>query len=162
MCKQRSKLKTSTLIQVSYPALHIVWKYLHSLHYTLSWQLKNRVIIRLKFILFKSNLENSSSHENSLNWAAYTHGGENLTTLLVKYFNDLPGVQRSERNRNEVTFFYVGDVLRMHLGSKYANFQEKIFPETSWRRLFHSFDRFDNSKYNEMVSWFGVWSVLFS
>ena len=63
-----------------------------------------------------------------------THGGENLTTLLVKYFNDLPGVQRSERNRNEVTFFYVGDVLCIHLGSKYADFQEKIFPETSWRK----------------------------
>ena len=64
----------------------------------------------------------------------FTHGGENLTTLLVKYFNDLPGVQRSERNRNEVTFFYVREDLCIHLGSKYADFQEKIFPETSWRK----------------------------
>ena len=64
----------------------------------------------------------------------YTRG-ENLTTLLVKYFNDLPGVQRSERNRNKVTFFYVGDVLCIHLGTTYANFQEKNFPETSGRKF---------------------------
>ena len=60
-------------------------------------------------------------------WAAdrtNTHGGENLTTPLVKYFNDLLGVQTSERNRDEVTFFYDGDVLCIHLGSKYADFQE--------------------------------------
>ena len=47
----------------------------------------------------------------------HTHGGKNVTTLLVKYFNDLPGVQRSERNRNEVTFFYVGDLFCIHLGT---------------------------------------------
>ena len=64
----------------------------------------------------------------------FTHGGENLTTLLVKYFNDLLGVQTSQRNRDKVTFFFVEDVLCIHLGSKYANFQEKIFPETSWRK----------------------------
>ena len=56
----------------------------------------------------------------------FTHGGENLTTLLVKYFNDLLVAQTSERNRNEVTFFYVGDVLCIHLGSKYVDCQEKI------------------------------------
>ena len=54
-----------------------------------------------------------------------THGGENLTTLLAKYFNDLLGDERSERSRDEVTFFSVGDVLSVHLGSKYADFQEK-------------------------------------
>ena len=53
----------------------------------------------------------------------YTHGGVNLTTLLVKYFNDLLGSQKSVGNMDEVTFFYVGDVLCIHLGSKYANFQ---------------------------------------
>ena len=47
------------------------------------------------------------------------------TTLLVKYFNDLLGVQSSDRSRGEVTFFYVGTVLCIHLGSKYADFQEK-------------------------------------
>ena len=50
------------------------------------------------------------------------------------YFNDLLDAQRSERNRNEVTFFYVWDVLCIHLSSKYADFQEKIFSETSWRK----------------------------
>ena len=60
-----------------------------------------------------------------------THGSENLTTLLVKYFNDLLGDQSSERSRDEVTFFYVGDVLCIHLGTTYANFQEKTTPETS-------------------------------
>ena len=65
----------------------------------------------------------------------YTHGGENLTTLLVKYFNDLLGVQSSERSRDEVTFFYVGDVLCIHLGSKYADFQEKIFAEISGKKF---------------------------
>ena len=69
-----------------------------------------------------------------IKWRVYTHGGENLTTLLVKYFNDLLGIQTSERNMYKVTFFFVGDVLCIHLGSKYANFQEKIFPETSWRK----------------------------
>ena len=64
-----------------------------------------------------------------------THRGENLTTLLVKYFNDLLGVHWSERSKDAVTFFYDGDVLCIHLGSKYANFQEKIFPETLHRRM---------------------------
>ena len=29
----------------------------------------------IKSILFKGNLENSSSHKNFLNWAAYLHAG---------------------------------------------------------------------------------------
>ena len=66
----------------------------------------------------------------------HTHGGENLTTLLVKYFNDLLGDQSSERSRDEVTFFYVGVVLCIHLGSKYADFQEKIFADISGEKFF--------------------------
>ena len=65
----------------------------------------------------------------------YTHGGENLTTLLVKYFNDLLDDQSSERSRDEVTFFYVGDVLCIHLGSKYANFQEKNLRGDFWKKV---------------------------
>ena len=64
----------------------------------------------------------------------YTHGGENLTTLLVKYFNDLLGVQRSERSKDEVTFFFDGVVLCIPLGSKYADLQQKISPDTSCRK----------------------------
>ena len=37
----------------------------------------------------------------------------------------------SGRARNEVTYFYVGDLFCIYLGSVYANFQEKILPETS-------------------------------
>ena len=63
-----------------------------------------------------------------------THGSRYLTTLLVKYINDLLDGESSERSRNEVTFFYVGGVLCIHLGSKYADFQEKIFAEISGKK----------------------------
>ena len=48
-----------------------------------------------------------------------------LHTLLVKYYNDLLGRQNTERGMDEVTFFYVGDLFCIYLGTKYANFQEK-------------------------------------
>ena len=54
-----------------------------------------------------------------------------LNTLLIKYYNDLLGRQNSERGMDEVTFFYVGDLFFIHLGTKYANFQEKIPAEIS-------------------------------
>ena len=41
------------------------------------------------------------------------------------YFNELPDGQSTERSRDEVTYFYVGDILCINLGTKYANFQEK-------------------------------------
>ena len=37
---------------------------------------------------------------------------------------------------NEVSYFYVGDVFCIHLGTKYANFQEKIFAEISHNLCF--------------------------
>ena len=58
-----------------------------------------------------------------------THRVILLHTLLVKYYNDLFGRQNSERGMDEVTFFYVGDLFCIHLGTKYANFQEKISAE---------------------------------
>ena len=61
----------------------------------------------------------------------HTDGLIKLFTLLVKYYNDLLGRQSSERGMNEVTFFYVGDLFCIHLGTKYANFQEKISSEKS-------------------------------
>ena len=36
-----------------------------------------------------------------------------LHTLLVKYYNDLLDRQSSELSRDEVTYFYVGDVTTM-------------------------------------------------
>ena len=41
----------------------------------------------------------------------------------------------SGRAKNEVTYFYVGDLFCIYLGSVYANFQEKIFPETSGKKF---------------------------
>ena len=64
-----------------------------------------------------------------------THGYINLTTLLVKHYNDLLTRRRSGRARNKVTYFSVGDGFCIHLGTTYTNFQEKNFPETSGRKL---------------------------
>ena len=61
----------------------------------------------------------------------YTHGDKMLHTLLVKRFNDLLDGQKSQRSIDKVTYFYVGDLFCIHLGTKYANFQEKIFAEIS-------------------------------
>ena len=60
-----------------------------------------------------------------------TDANKSLTTLVVKHYNDLLGSQTSERGRDEVTFFYVGDLFCIHLDTKYANFQEKITVEIS-------------------------------
>ena len=59
----------------------------------------------------------------------HTHGDKNLHTLLVKHYNDLFYGQSSERSTDKVTYFYVGDLFCIHLGTKYANFQENIFAE---------------------------------
>ena len=64
-----------------------------------------------------------------------THGDKNLHTLLVKHFNDLLGGQKSERSIDKVTYFYVGDLFCIHLGTKYANFQEKIYAEISGKKF---------------------------
>ena len=64
-----------------------------------------------------------------------THRVILLHTLLVKYYNDLFGRQNSVRDMDEVTFFYVGNLFCIHLGTKYANFQEKIFADISGRKL---------------------------
>ena len=41
-----------------------------------------------------------------------------LHTLLVKHYNDLLERQSSERGKDEVSYFYVGDVFCIHLGTK--------------------------------------------
>ena len=53
--------------------------------------------------------------------------GCSLTNLLVKYYyNDLLDRQSSGRGKDEVTYFYVGDIfVNRYLGTKYADFQEK-------------------------------------
>ena len=66
---------------------------------------------------------------------SYTDGSRILHSLLVKHYNDLLDRQSSERGKNEVTYFYVGDVFCIHLGTKYADFQEKIFAEISGKKM---------------------------
>ena len=64
-----------------------------------------------------------------------TDGSRILHSLLVKHYNDLLDSQSSERGKDEVTYFYVGDVFCIHLGTKYADFQEKIFAEISGKKF---------------------------
>ena len=65
----------------------------------------------------------------------YTDGSKILHTLLVKHYNDLLERRSSERGKDEVSYFYVGDVFCIHLGTKYADFQEKISAEISWKKF---------------------------
>ena len=64
-----------------------------------------------------------------------TDGSNILHTLLVKHYNDLLDRQSSEQGKDEVTYIYVGDVFCIHLGTKYADFQEKIFAEISGKKF---------------------------
>ena len=58
-----------------------------------------------------------------------------LHTLLVKDYNELLDRQSSEWDKDEVIYFYVGHVFCIHLGTKYADFQEKIFVEISGKKF---------------------------
>ena len=51
------------------------------------------------------------------------------------HYNDLFERQSSERGKDEVSYFYVGDVFCIHLVTKYADFLEKIFAEISGRKF---------------------------
>ena len=76
----------------------------------------------------------------------YTHGCISLTTLSVKHYNDLLDRRSSGRSRDEFKYFSVGDIFCLHLGTTYANFQEKIFPETSGKK-FQTFPCYYNEKF---------------
>ena len=66
----------------------------------------------------------------------YTDDGNKiLQTLFVKHYNDLLDRQSYERGKDEVTYFYVGDIFCIHLGTKYVDFQEKIFLEISGKKF---------------------------
>ena len=54
----------------------------------------------------------------------HTDGSKILHTLLVKHYNDLLERQSSKQGKDEVSYFYVGDVFCKHLGTKYADFQQ--------------------------------------
>ena len=65
----------------------------------------------------------------------YTRGLKSNHSARVKYFNDFLSSQTSKWDRDEVTFFNVGNLFCIHLGTKYANFQEKIFAEISGKNF---------------------------
>ena len=60
-----------------------------------------------------------------------THGEKSLNTQLVKYYNDFLDKLRSEQDKGEVSILLVGDPYVIPLGSKYADFQQKISPDSS-------------------------------
>ena len=93
-----------------------------------------KLIIRL-WREFKPSLPGIITFDLDFRHFEYTHGDKKLHTLLVKYFNDLLDGQKSERSIDKVTYFYVGDLFCIHLGTNYANFQEKIFADISGRKL---------------------------
>ena len=64
-----------------------------------------------------------------------TDGNNILHTSLVKHFNDYLERESSERDKDEFSYFYVGDVFCIHLGTKYADFQEIIFAEISGKKF---------------------------
>ena len=76
-----------------------------------------------------------SNMQNLINLYTVIDGSTILHTLLVKHYNDLLDNQSSEQGKDEVTYFYVGDIFCIHLGTKYADFQEKIFPEISGKKF---------------------------
>ena len=65
----------------------------------------------------------------------HTDGSRILHTLLVKHYNDLLDRQSSEQGKDEVTYFYVGDIFCIQLRTKYADFKEKIFAEISEKKF---------------------------
>ena len=65
----------------------------------------------------------------------YTDGCNILNTPIKKHFIDLLERLRSERDKDEVSCFNVEDVFCIHLETKNANFQEKIFAEISGKKL---------------------------
>ena len=54
-----------------------------------------------------------------------TDGSKSLHTLLVKHYNDLLERQSSKQGKDEISFFYVGDVFCIYFETKYPDFQEK-------------------------------------
>ena len=65
------------------------------------------------------------------NMIRYTDVQINLDIAVVSHYNDYLDRLNCRRGRGEVIYFYVGNVFYIYLGSKYANFPEKIFMEIS-------------------------------
>ena len=82
---------------------------------------------------YHKNLHDDSAYRFTM--YICTDGSRILHTLLVKHFNTLLDRLNSERDKDEVTYFYVGDIFCIHLGIKYADFQEKIFAGISGKKF---------------------------
>ena len=87
-------------------------------------------------IIFFKDIRISLYNNEIISYDICTHGYTCLTTLLVKHYNDLLDRRSPGWGRDEVTYFSDEDVfVSIHLGTTYANFQEKIFPETPGKKL---------------------------
>ena len=78
--------------------------------------------MRFKQEIYKDNRD--TCQKLIINRERHTDVQESLNTLLikyVKYYNDLLDSQSSGRGRVEVTYFYVGEVFCMCLGTLYAD-----------------------------------------
>ena len=51
-----------------------------------------------------------------------------LHTLLIKHYNDLLEKQRSEQVKDEVSYFYVGEIFFLKIGITRAKVYTKIIP----------------------------------
>ena len=60
-----------------------------------------------------------------------TDGNNILHTLLVKHYNDLLDRQSSERGKDEVTYFYVGDIF----GIQVCQFSRKNLHGDFWEKV---------------------------
>ena len=99
-------------------------------HQTPEWHC---LLISLKAI-FKS-LSYQFRKSLTLKKHADTDGNNILNTLLVKHNSDLLERPSSERNKDEISYFYGGGSLCINLGTKYADFQEKMFVEISGKKF---------------------------
>ena len=64
--------------------------------------------------IWKINDSMSIEIYDSVKTSLYTDGSRILHTLLVKHFNTLLDRLSSEQGKDEVTYFYVGDVFCIH------------------------------------------------
>ena len=68
----------------------------------------------------------------------YTDANKSLTTLVVKHYNDFLGSQTSERGRDEVIFFYVGDLFCIYVYTPWhyvCQFSRKNLRGDFWEKV---------------------------
>ena len=97
---------------------------------------------------------------SSQKFSMYTYRREqNFTHLLVKHYNDLLDKRSSERGKDEVTYFYVGNIFCIYLGTKYTDFQEKIFAYSMRTQNWHVALKYAFNKKSTIFSQF-IWDLV--